>query len=53
MKKYETPSINVERYALYNNIMDGDIDGDVDDNLWPELYTTAASPEGPDANILD
>lgn len=55
MKKYETPEISIEKYGLVNNIMDGYINGDIDDDPFKDLYTTqpTESGEGVDANILD
>ena len=52
MKKYETPNISVEKYGLVNNIMAGDIDGDIGELPWGDLFTDPAS-ENVDANILD
>lgn len=51
MRKYETPKIEVDRYDLSKNIMDGYIDGDIwtQPDGWGDLFES-----GENANsILD
>ena len=43
MNNYKTPEFNVMRFDINGKIMDGDKDGDINENPWGELLTDQAS----------
>lgn len=49
MRKYETPEIKVSNYTIKKNIMDGYMDGDINENPWADLFEDPESsePAGP------